>query len=160
MSERVIAHGSNFMCFLNTGTEETPVLKAIAGQKACTYNNEANYRETNNKNLAGWKDYFGGLKGWSATVEMDIPDYNDTNTSEISFEELQTMEENFTKGHFYFCWVQNESDTDQNPTPDFTKPYYHGLALVNCPLNANPGENATTSITLQGCRKPTRVLPT
>lgn len=160
MSERVIATGSDFMAFVRAGTEGAYTYKAIAGQTAVTLQRGANYRETNNKNLGGWKDFFQGLKDWTASVEMDIPAYTDTNTSEINFEDLQLLEEAATKTMFVFCWITNMSDTDENPVPDLTKPYYSGIGLVNCPLNTPPGENATTSIAIQGCRRLYANMPT
>jgi hypothetical protein len=162
MSERIIAHGSDFMCFLREGEEGTYTYRAIAGQTNVTLNREPNYRETNNKNLGGWKDFFGGLKGWSATVEMDIPDQSAANAdaNEVDFEELQDLEEAFTKATWIFCWVQNMSDTDENPVPDTTKRMYYGVGLVNLPLNTPPGENATTSIAIQGCRRLYAIDPT
>jgi hypothetical protein len=162
MSERTIASGSDFMCFLREGEEGAYTYRAVAGQTNVTLQREANYRETNNKNLGGWKDFFGGIKGWSATVEMDIPDQSSGNEdeNEVDLEELQDLEEDYTKTTFAFCWVENMNDTDEDPTPDTSKRMYYGEGLVNLPLNTPPGENATTSIAIQGCRRLYTVDPT
>ena len=150
MSARVIAQGSDFMCFIRSGSEGSYTYKPIAGQTNCTLQREANYRESNAKNQGGYKNFFQGLKGWSATVEMNIPDQSDTNADEVSFEELQDYEEAGTKPTFVFAWV---SIVDDEPEVDLTKRMYVGPGLVNCPLNANSGENATTSVAIQGCMK-------
>jgi len=160
MSERIIASGSDFMCFLRGGSVGSYTYKPIAGQTNCTLTREANYRETNAKNLNGYKDYHLGLKGWSATVDMDIPAYSDVNANEVSFEDLEVMQDAGTKSTWVFCWVTDVDLTATVPTPDTTKPMYTGVALVNLPLNAPSGENATTSIALQGCRKLEPVYPT
>jgi hypothetical protein len=160
MSERIIANGNDFMCFLREGEEGTYTYRAIAGQTNVTLSREPNYRETNNKNLGGWKDFFGGLKGWSATVEMDIPDQANEDANEVDFEELQDLEEANAKATYVFCWVQNMDNTDENPVPDTTKRMYYGVGLVNIPLNTPPGENVTTSIAIKGCRRLYIVDPT
>lgn len=157
MSERVIAHGTDFMVFEVTGEVGAEVYRPIAGQTNVQLTREPNYRETNNKNLGGWKDYFGGLKGWSASVEMDIPDPGDVDADEVSFEELADYEEARTKVKFLFCFVTPLSDTDEDVVPDTSRPSWEGLALVSCPVSAPPGENMTTSIALQGCRKLTKI---
>ena len=157
MSERVIASGSDFMVFQVTGTEGAEVYKPIAGQTSVTLTKEPNYRETNNKNLGGWKDYFGGLKGWAATVEMDIPDPSDVDASEVSFEDLLGYEDARTKIDVLFCFVTRLTDTDEDVAPDTTKPSYSGAVLVSCPRNSPSGENQTSSLSLQGCLKLTTV---
>lgn len=157
MSERVIASGSDFMAFVQEGTPQAPTYRPIAGQTSVTLTVEPNYRETNNKNLGGFKDYFGGLKGWAASADMDIPDPSDIDAGEVSFEEIQAWEEDRTKVNMLFCFVTPLNDTDEDVVPDFTKPSYTGLVLFSGPRNSPSGENQTSSLAMQGCRKLTRV---
>lgn len=156
MSERIIASGSDFMAFAMEGTSEKPTYRPIAGQTAVALTVEPNYRETNNKNLGGWKDFFGGLKGWAASADMDIPDPADVDENEVSFEEIQAWEEDRTKVKMMFCFVTPLNDTDENVVPDLTKPSYTGIVLFSSPRNAPSGENQTSSLAMQGCRKLTR----
>jgi len=160
MSERVIAHGSDFMVFERSGTEGSYTYKPIAGQRNVSLNREANYRESNAKNLGGYKDFFLGLKGWNASVEMEIPDYDDTNANELSYEDLEGYETAGTKATWLFCWITAMASTSATPAPDTTKPMWIGKGLVNCPLSAPTGDNATTSIAIQGCLELERVDPT
>lgn len=157
MSERIIANGTNFMVFEVTGEVGLEVYRPFAGQSNVTLTREPNYRETNNKNLGGWKDYFQGLKGWAASVDIDIPDPADVDADEVSFEELEAYEIAGTKVNVLFCHVAPLSDTDEDVVPDTTKPSYSGLVLISAPRNAPSGENQTSSVALQGCRKLTTV---
>lgn len=153
MSERIIANGTNFMVFEVTGAEGSEVYRPFAGQGNVTLTREPNYRETNNKNLGGWKDYNGGLKGWSASFDMDITDPADVDTGEVSYHEVTAYEEAFTKVDLLFCYVTTLNDTDEDVAPDTTKPSWRGLGLLSSPLNAPSGENMTTAVAVQGCRK-------
>lgn len=157
MSERNIASGSDFMVFFVEGTELSPTYRPIAGQTNCTLTREPNYRETNNKNLGGYKDYFKGLKGWSATVDVDIPDPSDVDAGEVSYEELEDWDEAGTKKKVLFTHVTAISTTADDVTPDTTRPSYEGWVLINAPRNAPSGENQTSSVALQGCRKLTKI---
>lgn len=154
MSERIIASGSDFMAFFVEGEEGAETFRPIAGQTNCTLTREANYRETNNKNLNGYKDYNGGLKGWGASVDMDIPDPADVNADEVDYEEIDALAAAYTKQKVRFCYVTVPADeTDEDPVPDTSKPSYEGLVLCSAPRNAPSGENQTTTIAMQGCRK-------
>lgn len=159
MSERIIASGSDFMVFLVEGTTEAPTYRPIAGQTNCVLTREPNYRETNNKNLGGYKDYFKGLRGWSATVDMDIPDAADVNADEVSYEEIEDWDEAGTKKKVLFCYVKPTplAATADDVIPDLTRPSYTGMVLFNAPRNAPSGENQTSSIAMQGCRKLTKI---
>ena len=150
--ERVIANGSNFMCFEVTGPQGTEVYRPIEGQTACTLTREPNYRETNNKNLGGSKDFFQGLKGWGATIEMDVADPADVEATEVSQEELDDWENEGTKTDFFFCYVTPPATSDLAATPDLTKPNWRGVGLINSPINSPSGENITSSVAIQGCR--------
>lgn len=158
MSERVIASGSDFMVFEVTGDPGSEVYRPIAGQTNAKLSKlEPNYRKTNNKNLGGWTDSFLGLKEWNASVDMDVPDPDDTDANEVSLEELSDYEEAGTKVKFLFCFVTPLSDTDGSVVPDTGRPSWQGLALISCPIDANSGDNMTTSISLTGCRKLTKI---
>jgi len=159
MSERIIASGSDFMVFLVEGLVGAETYRPIAGQTNCVLTREPNYRETNNKNLGGYKDYFKGLKGWSATADVDIADPKDVNAEEVSFEELEDWDEAGTKKKVLFCHVTPLSDTSDDVVPDTTRPSYSGLVLFNAPRNAPSGENQTSSVAMQGCRKLTKIAP-
>ena len=145
------------MCFLRSGTSPNYTYKPIAGQTNCTLSRDPNYRETSNKNLGGYKDFFQGIKSWTASVDVDIPDQADTNANEVNFEDLQDLEDAGTKSTYAFAWVEI---TNNEPVVDTTKRMYSGLGLVSCPLNAPSGENATTTVTIQGCRALTATDPT
>lgn len=157
MSERTIANGSNFMAFVVEGETGAETFRPIAGQTNCTLTREVNLRETNNKNLGGYKDFFGGIKGWAATVDVDIVDPADVDADEVSFEEIEAWEVEKTKTKVRFCHVTPLSDTDDDVVPDTSKPSYEGLVLFAAPRNAPSGENQTSSLALQGCRKLTTI---
>ena len=148
MKDKVIASGTDFMAFVREGNQGAYSYRPIAAQGNTTLSREANYRESNQKNNCGYKNFFPGLKGWSATVEMMVPEAKDPD--EVDFEELQDWEHSGEKKTFVFAWVKC---TGNGPEIDMTKRMYSGLGLVNCPLTANNGENVTTSIAIQGCLK-------
>lgn len=139
------------MAFIRSGDAGSYVYKPIAGQTNCTITREANYRESNAKNLQGYKDYAQGLKGWTASVDMDIPDnVADENTDEINYEELEDKEEAGEKATFVFAFVDNSGS---EPVIDETRRMRIGEGLIQAPGNYNTGENATTSISIQGTGK-------
>lgn len=156
MSNRTIANGADLMCFVRSGTDPSYTYKPLAGQTNCTLQRAANYRESNAKNMQGNKDFYQGLKEWDASIDMDIPDYADTNTDEVNFEDLQDYEIAGTKPTFVFAWVDNSGN---EPVVDTSKPMYVGVGLVSCPLNAPNGENATTTVAIKGCLELQKVDP-
>jgi len=156
MSERTIASGSDFMCFERTGVDPAYTYKPIAGQTNCTLQRGTNYRESSAKNLGGYKDFFKGLKDWTASVDVDIVDPADVNADELSFEELEDYEIAGTKPTFVFAHI---TVVDDEPEIDTTKPMYAGKGLVSCPRNAPSGDNQTSTIAIQGCVKLEKINP-
>lgn len=160
MSVRVIASGKDFMCFVRSGSVGAYTYKPIAGQTSVTLNRDDADNESNAKNLNGWKDFFKGLKEWSATVEMQVPDQSDANTDEINFEALQDYEDAGTKPTFVFAWVTAQTTTAAVPAVDTTKRMYVGVGMVKCPINAPSGELVTSSVSIRGCLELDIVDPT
>ena len=151
MSVRTIAFGSDFMCFLQSGTEGAYTYKPIAGQTNCSLSIETSDREISNKNQGAWKNFAKGLLGWSASVDIDLTD--DVNANEVSWEDLEADIITRAQKTYVFAWVDTASFDSSADTPaiDTTKPMWKGLAMINFPINAPHGENMNTSVTLQGC---------
>ena len=160
MSVRVIASGKDFMCFVRSGDVGSYVYKPIAGQTNCSLSRDDGENESNAKNLNGWKDFFKSLKEWTATVEIQVTDQSDTNTDEINFEALQDYEEAGTKPTFVFAWVLPQTTPQATVDVDKSKRMYVGVGLVKCPLTANSGELATSSVAIRGCLKLDIIDPT
>lgn len=151
MSNRILAFGSDLMIFERSGTYGNYVYKAVAGQTACGITEDANYLESNAKNLQGGKNFQKGIFSFSASVEIDVVDnIADPNTDEVSFEDLEDYQRAGTKPTFVIAHVEN-SGTE--PAIDDTKRMYIFQALVNVPNAATAGEKRTASVALQGIGK-------
>lgn len=145
-SQRIIASGSDFMAFIRSGEEAAYTYKPIAGQNNCTLTDDDDYRESNNKNQGHFKDFFKDIETWTASVDIDIVDnVADPSEDEVSYEELQDYKKAGTKPTFVFAWV------DKDCVVDTTRRMYSGECLINAPFAGNKGENATSSVALQGC---------
>lgn len=149
MSNREIASGTDFMVFVETGEVGAEVYRPFAGQTNCTLTRAANYRKSQAKNYGGTSNSFLGIREWSGSVDIDIPDEADVNADEVSFEELQDMEEAGTKPTLVFANVTFDDNGDASI--DTTKRMYRGIGLINIPLNAPTGENRTTTAAIEGC---------
>lgn len=149
MSVRTLANGSNFMFFLREGSEGSYTYKPLAGQTNGALTLEDGYLESNAKNLGPWSDSFLGNKNWNATAEIEL--MSDTDTTEVSFEDLQDLQFAGTKETWVFAWITPITDPTSTPSVDTTRRMYTGKALINAPISANKGEKMTSSITFKGC---------
>lgn len=64
-----MARGVNFLLYVNTGTDETPVWTKVAGQKGGTLNREYDTIDITSKDNFGWSDEEYGVASWS--IEAD-----------------------------------------------------------------------------------------
>lgn len=148
MSQLPLARGENFMVFVTL--DEGTTYKPFAGQKTCSLSIEANYNDVANKNQGNWKDYQGGKKGWSATVDQDLIEIGEESADEYNFEDLQDAEIAQTKIDVVFAWVTRSADSAE-PVIDATKRKYSGTALASLPPSAGDGETMSYTTTLKGC---------
>ena len=63
------ARGVNFLLFVNTGTEESPIYTKVAGQKGGTFNRSTDTIDLTSKDNYGWQDEDYGIASWS--IEAD-----------------------------------------------------------------------------------------
>ncbi|HCB62845.1 MAG TPA: hypothetical protein DEP77_13010 [Bacteroidales bacterium] len=148
------------MAFIRSGAEGAYTYKAVEAQNGCVINDDTEYRESAPKNTRG-SNYFRAIPKWSATIDQEIVDVSDTDTTEFRFEEMQDAQYAGTKLTFVFCWVTRNATT-QVATPDSTKRMYVGEGLVKGPINANntATDNANTQWAIQGCFELDIVDPT
>ncbi|MED4586672.1 phage major tail protein, TP901-1 family [Brevibacillus choshinensis] len=59
-----MARGVDFLIFVNTGTEGSPVWTKVAGQRGATLNREAETLDMTSKDNSGWADADYGNLSW------------------------------------------------------------------------------------------------
>ena len=64
-----MARGVNFLLYVNTGTDATPVWTKVAGQKGGTLNRGYDTIDITSKDNSGWQDEEYGNANWS--IEAD-----------------------------------------------------------------------------------------
>lgn len=141
-SNRHIAEGNNFWAFLETGTT-TKTYKPIASQTSCSISDDSDQLESTSKNVGNFANYQYGRERWSATIEMFVTD--DTNTNEVSFDELRALRKAKSKPVLFFAFVDEDGEIDT------TKKAYRGAAIMKMPFTANDGELQKATINFQGC---------
>jgi TP901-1 family phage major tail protein len=133
-----MAKGVDFLIFVNTGTDQTPVYTKVGGQRGGTLNRDRETIDTTSKDNDGWADADYGLGSWSIDGDGLLVE-DDTGLQEL---EDALMDEVVVKVRFQTA-AGNK---------------YEGNALVtSLPIEAPYDDTATYSVTLTGKGKPAKV---
>ncbi|MBW3113486.1 phage major tail protein, TP901-1 family [Bacillus sp. MCCB 382] len=126
-----MARGVNFLLYINTGTEETPLYTKVAGQRGGTFNRSTDTIDLTSKDNYGFKDEDYGIASWS--IEADGLLVED----DAGYQALENAFDN--KGIVLVRWE----------TAGGSK--YEGEAIITDFSNEAPyDDSATYSVTLNG----------
>lgn len=161
-TRRVIANGSDFMCFVSTTVATVETLRPIANQKKAELAYEPSRREISNSVAGPWTDYASGNKAWGASVDVDFSDLStaNANANEVDWNELDDLQLADEKFDVVFAFVTPRTDYTVEPEIDETKPIWKGSVMVKMPVGGEHGANMSGSLELTGCGQLTKVNPT